>query len=123
MYETREVTGVNKDIFYFSTIKLHYMAQFKARHLILTSGKQIKLGIGTIGIFPSLELGNGFPDLLFYNQDSFKQSGLHPVANPTNLTADEIHEIADYMVLQWTILKENIRKHGMTSPKIFSLIE
>jgi hypothetical protein len=40
--------------------------------------------------------------------------------NPYSLTPEEIFEIADYNIRLWLDLKDNIRRYGVNSPKVFN---
>lgn len=98
------------------------MADFKRRTLILSTGKQIKLFGNSLAIGKSLEIGEGGAPNIF---SSF--SGIEPgkssqmVANPYKLTAEEVHEIADFQIQLWIELKNKIRDFGMNSTKIFNI--
>lgn len=98
------------------------MADFKRRTLTLSTGKQIKLFGNSLAIGKSLEIGEGGAPNLF---SSF--SGIDPgkfsstVANPYKLSAEELHEIADFQIQLWIELKNKIRDFGINSTKIFNI--
>ena len=101
--------------------KLPAMADFKRRTLLLSTGKQIKLFGNSIAIGKSLEIGEGYAPNIFScvnEQTTPKQTGA--VANPYELTAEEIVEVTDYTIQLWMDLKANLRKHGVNSSKIFN---
>ena len=96
------------------------MADIKKRILTLSTGKQINLFGNSIAIGKSLEIGEGYAPNLFSIStvnDHEKLSG--QVINSQNLTAEELHEIADFNIRLWLDLKENLRKYGSTNPKVF----
>lgn len=96
------------------------MAVIKKRTLILSGGKKIKLQGLTLCISNSLEVGEGFTrNLLFFDPDQVKDTAAAEVANPYNLTQDELMEVSDYMISLWMQLKEKVRQHGMRSTEIF----
>ena len=88
------------------------MAEFKKKVLVLQSGKQVKLYGTSIAIGKSLEIGEG------YVPNVFSESG-DGVSNPHQLTMEEMMEIADYAMQLWMDLKNNLRRHGMESGKVF----
>ena len=98
------------------------MADFKRRTLTLSTGKQIKLFGNSLAIGKSLEIGEGGAPNIF---SSF--SGIDPgksslaVTNPYKLTAEELHEIADFQIQLWIELKNRIRDFGINSSKIFNI--
>lgn len=97
------------------------MAELKKRLLKLNSGRQIKLYGASIGISNTLEIGEGYAPNLFAlnaetNTDKSTASNVH---NPNRFTAEELMELADYMMQLWLQLKINIRKYGTESPKLF----
>jgi hypothetical protein len=97
------------------------MAEFKRRTLLLSSGKQVKLFGNSIAIGKSLEIGEGYaPNIFSCVQDQSKEKTSHAILNPYQLTAEEMMEMADYNIRLWMDLKDNIRKHGTSSPKIFN---
>ena len=96
------------------------MAVIKKRTLILSGGKKIKLQGLTLCISNSLEVGEGFTrNLLFFDPDQVKDTPAAEVANPYNLTQDELMELADYMISLWMQLKEKVRQYGMKNTDIF----
>ena len=97
------------------------MADFKRRTLLLSSGKQVKLFGNSIAIGKSLEIGEGYaPNIFSCAQDQSKEKSAPIVLNPYQLSSEEIMEVADYNIRLWMDLKDNIRKHGTSSPKIFN---
>ncbi|MCA6439664.1 MAG: hypothetical protein IM598_15800 [Chitinophagaceae bacterium] len=97
------------------------MTDFKRRTLHLNSGKQIKLFGNSIAIGKSLEIGEGYaPNLFSFFEPQPEDKSAPAVLNPHKLTPEELHEIADYNIRLWMDLKDNIRKHGAGSPKIFN---
>jgi hypothetical protein len=97
------------------------MADFKRRTLLLSSGKQIKLFGNSIAIGKSLEIGEGYaPNIFSCTSEHTSPKPTSPVSNPHALTKEEIMELADYNMQLWMDLKENIRKHGLDSSKIFN---
>ena len=97
------------------------MAEFKRRTLILSTGKQIKLYGNSIGIGRSLEVVEGYaPNIFSYLSNEEKEKSAPAVSNPHQLTAEEMYELADYSIRLWLDLKDNIRKHGVNSPKVFN---
>jgi hypothetical protein len=90
------------------------MADFKKRTLVLTSGKQLKLYGNSIAIGKSLEIGEG------YAPNIFSVGNGNTTANPHQLNADELMEMADYAIQLWMDLKNNVRRHGVESSKIFN---
>lgn len=98
------------------------MADFKRRTLTLSTGKQIKLFGNSLAIGKSLEIGEGgAPNIFssFSGIDSGKTS--LTVTNPYKLTAEELHEIADFQIQLWIELKNKIRDYGINSTKIFNI--
>lgn len=97
------------------------MAEIKRRTILLSTGKQIKIFGNSVGIGKSLEIGEGYaPNILSLNIDRDGDNGPGAVHNPYGLTAEEIMELADYVMQRWLQLKENIRKHGLKDPRIFA---
>lgn len=97
------------------------MADFKRRTLSLSTGKQIKLFGNSLAIGKSLEIGEGgAPNIFscFASQDSGNSGSV--VSNPFRLTADELHEIADYNIQLWIELKNNIRLYGTNNIRLFN---
>ncbi len=98
------------------------MAELKKRTLKLSTGRKVKLYGSSIGISETLEIGEGYaPNLLALNTaiKTDKSTSLH-VHNPNRFTAEELMELADYMMQLWLQLKTNIRKHGTESPRLFA---
>lgn len=97
------------------------MAEFKRQTFQFTTGKQIKLYGNSFFVNKSLEIGEGFaPNIFFLFEE---QTGGRPsslVYNLHKLTAEELHELADYNIRLWMDFKEGIRKNGITSPKLFN---
>lgn len=97
------------------------MTDFKKRTLFLNTGKQIKLFGNSIAIGKSLEIGEGYaPNLFSFIEQQQADKSSPAVLNPHKLTPEELHEIADYNIRLWMDLKDNIRKHGVGSHKIFN---
>jgi hypothetical protein len=96
------------------------MADFKRRTLLLSSGKQIKLFGNSTAIGKSLEIGEGYAPNIFSCVNTQSPKSNASVSNPHDLSKEEIMELADYNIQLWMDLKENIRKHGLESPKIFN---
>ncbi len=97
------------------------MTDFKRRTLHLNSGKQIKLFGNSIAIGKSLEIGEGYaPNIFSFFEPQPEDKSATAVLNPHKLTPEELHEIADFNIRLWMDLKDNIRKHGVGSPKIFN---
>ncbi len=97
------------------------MAEIKRRMLQLSSGKHIKLFGNSVAIGKSLELGEGYaPNLLSFGHRIEEPKTGVAITNPFQLTAEEIFEIADYNMKLWLELKENIRRYGINSPRIFN---
>ncbi len=119
------------------------MADFKRRTLTLSSGKQIKLYGNSMAIGSNLEVGEGaapnilsfmeqrqeespgniIPDFTAENKPKKVKPISKPVAtvlNPYRLTVMEILEMADFNIRLWSDLKDNIRRHGVSNPKIFN---
>ncbi|MEZ2442730.1 hypothetical protein AB6805_13495 [Chitinophaga sp. RCC_12] len=96
------------------------MADIKKRVLILSTGKTIKLFGNSIAIGKSLEIGEGYaPNLFSAGTGSDHEKPTGTVSNPHSLTAQEMHEIADFNIRLWLDLKDNLRKYGLTNPKTF----
>lgn len=97
------------------------MAEFKRRTLTLSTGKQIKLYGNSIGIGKSLKVVEGYaPNIFFHVSYEEKEKSTLAVLNPHQLTAEEVYELADYSIRLWLDLKDNIRRHGVNSPKVFN---
>lgn len=119
------------------------MTDFKRRTLILNSGKQIKLFGNSMAIGKSLQIGEGYAPNIFscmeqqqetktgadvskvsqenkpINEQSSRKTIIN-VVNPYHLSEADIFEIADYNIRLWLDLKDNIRKYGVSSPKVFN---
>jgi hypothetical protein len=97
------------------------MADFKRRTLVLSTGKQIKLFGSSFAISKSLEIGEGYaPNIFSCSNDQPTDKKTNVIINPHNLTTEEIMELADYNMRLWMELKENVRKHGLESTKVFN---
>ena len=97
------------------------MADLKRRTLLLSTGKQIKLFGTSMAIGKSLEIGEGYAPNIFSCIEEQPEGKTTPtVSNPHKLSQDEIMELADYNIQLWMDLKNNVRKHGLSSPKIFN---
>lgn len=97
------------------------MAEFKRRTLTLSTGKQIKLYGNSIGIRKSLEMAEEYaPNRFSHISNEVKEKPVSAVSNPHQLTAEKMYELADYSIRLWLDLKDNIRKHGVNSPKVFN---
>lgn len=97
------------------------MAEFKRRTLFFSNGKTIKLFGNSIAIGKSLEIGEGYaPNIFSCSSDSSTERSTHTVANPYQITPEEMMELADYNIRLWMDLKDNIRKHGVDNPKVFN---
>lgn len=97
------------------------MTDFKRRTLYLNTGKQIKLFGNSVAIGKSLELGEGYaPNIFSFVEPRPEDKSTPSVLNPHKLTPAEMLEIADFNIRLWMDLKDNIRKHGVGSPKIFN---
>ncbi|AOM80084.1 hypothetical protein [Pedobacter steynii] len=97
------------------------MAELKKRILSLSTGRQIKLYGNSLAIGKSLEVGEGYaPNVLSFYPDAPADKVSMTVNNPYKFTAEEIQEIADYNIRLWMELKDNLRKHGIASNKIFN---
>ncbi len=97
------------------------MAEFKRKTLLLSTGKQLKLFGTSLGVSKSLEIGEGYaPNIFSYLDDPAEVKGSATILNPYKLTGDELQEIADYNIRLWMDLKDNIRRHGAESVKVFN---
>ena len=93
------------------------MAEFKRRLLKFSTGKQVILYGNSIGIGKTLEVGeSNIPNILALPLDNGAEQ---TIQNPQHLSADEVMELADFIMGLWLQLKENIRTHGLDNPKIF----
>lgn len=95
------------------------MATIKKRELVLSNGRKIKLDGHSICIANTLEIGEGFTRSILRYEEAPKESGGGIVANPYQLTTDEVMEVSDYMISLWMQLKDRIRTYGLKSPDIF----
>src|SRR5688572_26124998 len=97
------------------------MAEFKRKTLFLSNGKNIKLYGNSIAIGKSLEIGEGYaPNIFSCAADQETEKSSQSVSNPHKLTSEELMELADYNIRLWMDLKDNVRKHGVTSAKVFN---
>lgn len=97
------------------------MAEMKRRTIMFSTGKQIKMFGNSIGIGRTLEIGEGYmPNILSISVEDGANDNPNMVHNPHKLSREEVMELADFMMMLWLQLKENIRKNGMDSPKIFT---
>lgn len=97
------------------------MAEMKRRTIMFSTGKQIKMFGNSIGIGRTLEIGEGYmPNILSISLEDGANDSPNMVHNPHKLSREEVMELADFMMMLWLQLKENIRKNGMDSPKIFT---
>lgn len=97
------------------------MAEFKRRTLFLSNGKTIRLFGNSIAIGKTLEIGEGYaPNIFSCSSDTSTEKLTTVVLNPYKITPEEMMELADYNIRLWMDLKDNIRKHGLDNPKVFS---
>ena len=97
------------------------MADFKRKTLVLSTGKQVKLFGSSMAIGKSLEIGEGYaPNIFSYIQEQVEGKNILLVSNPHKLTPEEMMELADYNIRLWIDLKDNIRKYGLNSSKVFN---
>lgn len=96
------------------------MADIKKRVLVFSSGRQLKLYGGSIAIGKSLEIGEGYAPNILSCVSGEADKGAMVVSNPYRLTAEELQELADFNIRMWMDLKDNIRKHGIDSSRIFN---
>ena len=74
-----------------------------------------------MAIGKSLEIGEGSAPNIFYYMEEQQDSKIPAgVSNPHRLTLEDVMELADFNIQLWMELKENIRRHGFTNPKIFN---
>lgn len=88
----------------------------------MSTGRQVKLYGTSIGISDTLEIGEGYaPNLFALNTETNadKPAASH-VHNPNRFTAEELMELADYMMQLWLQLKINIRKYGTENTRLFA---
>lgn len=96
------------------------MAEIKRRTVIFSTGKQIRIFGNSLGIGKTLEVGEVYmPNFFSLNNETDPEDTSRIVQNPHRLTAAELMELADLMMLYWLQLKENIRKFGIENPKVF----
>jgi len=96
------------------------MAEFKRRTLHLCSGKQIKLFGASLAIGRNLEIGEGYAPNFFAAINAQPENKIPSgVSNPYNLTVEELMEISDYNIQLWMNLKTELRRYGLTDPRIF----
>ena len=97
------------------------MAEFKRKKLTLSTGRQIKLFGTSMAISPNLEIGEGYaPNIFSSISDLETEKTASTVSNPHKLTAEDLQELADYNIRLWLELKDNIRRYGVNSSKVFS---
>jgi hypothetical protein len=97
------------------------MAELKRQTFQFTSGKQIRLHGNSFFVNKSLEIGEGFvPNLFSLFEEQIGGRPSTSVSNLHKLTPEEIQELADYNIRLWLDLKDNIRKYGANSPRVFS---
>lgn len=97
------------------------MAEFKRQTFQLSTGKQIKLYGNSFFITKSLEIGEGLaPSIFRVFEDPTNGNSFAIVANPYNLTNEELQEMADYNIRLWMDLKDSVRKHGADNPRVFN---
>jgi len=96
------------------------MAILKKNSILFTNGREIKVPGGILSITRSLELADYFSrNVLYYEPEHKKNKEIAPVGNIHDLTKDELIEVSDCMIQLWMELKDNVRKHGITSEDIF----
>ena len=96
------------------------MATLKENVLVFETGRKIKITAGIISINAMLEVAQGYGNpVLRYDPDSQRDQDVDAVCNTHNLTKEEALEMTDCVVNLWMKLRDNIRKHGLTDPKIF----
>ena len=97
------------------------MADFKRKIFQFSSGKQIKLFGNSMAIGKNLQIGEGYAPNIFSSleEQSDPKSG-SSVSNPHKLTVDELYDLADYNIQLWMNLKSNVRKFGISDPRIFN---
>lgn len=99
------------------------MATIKQGVIILSSGRHVPLSIDNLIIHSDLQITTGCTStFLGINKKKIEGETSFEVANPYNLTKDDVNEIADCMMQFWMKLKENIRVHGIYSAKIFEMV-
>lgn len=96
------------------------MAVLKKNGILFSSGREIKVPGGILSITRSLELADYFSrNVLYYDREHKKNKEIAPVGNIHTLTKDELIEVSDCMIQLWMELKDNVRRHGITSEDIF----
>jgi hypothetical protein len=96
------------------------MAEFKRRKLILSNGKHVRLFGNSMAIGPNLEIGEGYAPNILSGQLEPEMNKTSPeIFNPQKLTQEELQELADYNIRLWMELKDNLRKFGVSSSKLF----
>jgi hypothetical protein len=96
------------------------MAVLKKNSILFSGGREIKVPGGILSITRSLELADYFSrNVLYYEREHKKNKEIEPVGNIHNLTKDELIEVSDCMIQLWMELKDNVRRHGITSEDIF----
>ena len=74
-----------------------------------------------MAISKSLEIGEGYaPNIFSYTDEQLDGKNTPSVSNPHKLTPEEMMELADFNIRLWIELKENIRKYGLNSIKVFN---
>ena len=97
------------------------MAELKRRTLLLSSGKQIRLFGNSMAIGKSLEIGEGSaPNIFSFMEEQPDSKSPASVSNPHKLNQGDLMELADYNIQLWMDFKNNIRRYGLTDPKIFN---
>lgn len=97
------------------------MATIKNSILFLSSGRQVPISCGNLIIHLTLELRTGWSsDFLVLNKQKIPGEQMSEVSNPYNLTKEDIHEAADYMINLCMKLKDNVRSYGLESAKVFN---
>ena len=97
------------------------MAEFKRQTFFFSNGKQIKLYGTGFGVTRTLEITEASAPNVFWiieGQEDGKPTAT--ICNPYKLTAEEIMEVADYCIRQWMDVKDNVRRHGVDTPKVFN---
>ncbi|MDH7463524.1 hypothetical protein QEG73_19645 [Chitinophagaceae bacterium 26-R-25] len=120
------------------------MANIRRRTLLLSTGKELKLFGNSLAINTTLEVGEGAAPNIFSfferqitdsvepktvtsdveskgSKPKLTKKNIAVVSNPYKLTREELMEIADYNIRLWLDLKDNLRKYGIDSTKVFSI--
>ena len=95
------------------------MAEIKKAEIVFSTGKQIPTNGNAISLWETLEIGWGMLMPSIFSLSSAKINGCHYPENPYQLTETELIELSDLMISQWVELKENIKRYGIESPKLF----